>query len=193
MLFFGGAFAVIFPFLGSGVEFPVSAVYGAGFGAAVGALVDVFWAVVKPLARRRPAARRGAARRGAARRGAARRGAARRGAARRKILLNNPWQVWPCRAESMLGQASKRCCSWPRTEASLRHSGASSRTWNAMTDGHGIVWIVGDLRFPGMAASPDGVMWWDTTPIRIDRAGGGLSATVQAGLTRSAVGFLFDQ
>ncbi|MGW4807030.1 hypothetical protein [Kitasatospora sp. NPDC004272] len=88
---------------------------------------------------------------------------------RRALLENGPWQVWPVRMELYKGNAYS-----PRRVVLLRPDGSAERAfkakvpesvWLGYTDGLGLLWFCGDLRFGGVMATPGGSAPWSAEVI----------------------------
>ncbi|QKW23054.1 hypothetical protein HUT16_31745 [Kitasatospora sp. NA04385] len=88
---------------------------------------------------------------------------------RRTLLENGPWQVWPVRMELYAGNPYG-----PRRVVLLRPDGSAERAfkakvpesvWLGYTDGLGLLWFCGDLRFGGVMAAPGGSAPWSAEVI----------------------------
>ncbi|MFB7619345.1 hypothetical protein [Kitasatospora sp. NPDC056181] len=114
----------------------------------------------------------------------------------REILGAHPWQVWPCRMEQAPGETGKRLLllAPDGAVAAAFRGEVPDQVWRGMTDGRGIVWIAGDLRFDGFAALPGGDPCWYIQPVpTVSGGNGGLSEEIQQQLVRTAMTFAFDQ
>ncbi|MFD4905164.1 hypothetical protein [Kitasatospora purpeofusca] len=89
-----------------------------------------------------------------------------------EALESSPWQVWPVRLELLNG--SER---GPRRVVLLTPDGSAERAfeatvpesvWLGYTDGLGLLWFCGDLRFGGALASPGGTPVWPCKVIKGD-------------------------
>ncbi|MGA5548314.1 hypothetical protein [Streptomyces pseudogriseolus] len=86
---------------------------------------------------------------------------------RRRTLESNRWQVWPCLVEEIETSAFERrvVLLAPDKSAAATFRGTMPEdVWLGMTDGRGVLWIAGDLRFPGVAALPGGAPLWEIKP-----------------------------
>ena len=114
-------------------------------------------------------------------------------------VLAGRWQAWPCRMEAVVGQARRRVLLLdPEGVAAVAFlSAVPDDAWLDMTDGRGLVWFVGDLRFGGIMALPGGSpIWWTGTPVvsqKQTESSGGLHQVVEEELARQAVKFVFDK
>ncbi|SEG52827.1 hypothetical protein SAMN04489712_10656 [Thermomonospora echinospora] len=116
------------------------------------------------------------------------------------MIQREPWQAWPCRAES-----THQSRSHVVTRVSLLapdHSVAAQHTvrfrmetWQAMTDGYGVLLFAGDLRFASVIADPRTRRTYLTSPTQEDAAEreGPRSSAVEDELTRQAIGWIFSQ
>lgn len=64
-----------------------------------------------------------------------------------ELLRRHPWQAWPCRMEKryelhILGPRGETI----KTLRSVVATEISSKVWESVTDGVGVVWLCGDLR-----------------------------------------------
>jgi hypothetical protein len=78
-----------------------------------------------------------------------------------------PWQVWPARITEIPGRAFVRRLSLlapDRTVAAAFTGAVPPDVWEAMTDGHGLVWFAGDLRFGGVVTLPGSTRYWTVKP-----------------------------
>ncbi|MDT6983856.1 hypothetical protein ACFSUJ_12805 [Streptomyces lusitanus] len=84
-----------------------------------------------------------------------------------RLLETSRWQVWPCRLEEVEGKVLERrlvLLAPDRSVAAVFRGQVPHRVWMEMTDGRGVLWIAGDLRFPAVAAVPGGEPLWNITP-----------------------------
>ncbi|MFJ9601241.1 hypothetical protein [Streptomyces althioticus] len=51
-----------------------------------------------------------------------------------------------------------------KSVAAVFRAQVPQHVWMGMTDGRGVLWIAGDLRFPAVAAVPGGDPLWRITP-----------------------------
>ncbi|MFE5329819.1 hypothetical protein ACFRCG_25860 [Embleya sp. NPDC056575] len=83
------------------------------------------------------------------------------------LLRGQAWQVWPCRVDDIEGRITERRLSLLAPDGS---AAATFRTkmpqsvWVAMTDGRGVLWCAGDLRFDLVVAAAGGSPFWIATP-----------------------------
>ncbi|MBE1532662.1 hypothetical protein [Actinomadura algeriensis] len=120
----------------------------------------------------------------------------------RKVLDAQPWQVWPCRAEQVephvLGATVHVFLLAPdQSVAGVLKTRLQHHTWMSMTDGYGVLWFAGDLRFGGAIADPSDparptVSHASAVPRGAVAASGGDSVLVEE-LQRQAVGWVFGQ
>lgn len=108
------------------------------------------------------------------------------------------WQVWPCRAEEVPQQPLKRLLLLAPDQSVAREFRCAlpEDVWLGMTDGRGLVWFVGDLRFGGVVALPGGSpLWWARVPkvTSSPSTSTGTERLIEEELTRRAISFLFDQ
>lgn len=114
-------------------------------------------------------------------------------------VLDGHWQAWPCRMEAVGGQTYRRILllAPEGTVAVTFLSVVPQDAWMGMTDGRGLVWFVGDMRFGGTMALPGGDMiWWTGTPVvsqQVPESGSGVTRVVEEELARQAVKFVFDK
>lgn len=83
------------------------------------------------------------------------------------LLEASHWQVWPCRLEEIEGKAVHRRVVLLAPDKSVAASFVAvvpHSVWLGMTDGRGVLWIAGDLRFQGVAAVPGGRPLWVIEP-----------------------------
>ncbi|KAA9158060.1 hypothetical protein FPZ12_023425 [Amycolatopsis acidicola] len=115
-------------------------------------------------------------------------------------VLDGRWQAWPCRMEAVANTPQRRVLLLdPSGEAAVTFlSDVPGEAWLGLTDGRGLVWFVGDLRFGGMMALPGGdPLWWtgppvpDPAPAPAPSPSGGRKA-LEEELARQAVKFAFD-
>ncbi|WP_412078165.1 hypothetical protein ACLF6K_29795 [Streptomyces xanthophaeus] len=79
----------------------------------------------------------------------------------REMVRNRPWQVWPCRMETVRGDASSPMVvadvlllAPDRTVVAALRGFMRRSDWLATTDGRGLIWFCGDLRVGGWVARP---------------------------------------
>lgn len=114
-------------------------------------------------------------------------------------VLSGHWQAWPSRMEAVAGQQRRRVLLLdPKGGVAVTFlSAVPDAAWLSMTDGRGLVWFVGDLRFGGMMALPGGrPVWWTGAPVvsqKSPESSSGLSHVVEEELARQAVKFVFDK
>lgn len=114
--------------------------------------------------------------------------------ARRKILVEQPWQVWPCRLVDVSGSVPRRVLLLaPDGTVAAAYQNLPESAWLGMTDGRGLIWFAGDIRFNAVAAMPGGDPWWEVQPAPAPAPTGALQAEIQEQLVREAVQFTFDQ
>ncbi|MFI8201944.1 hypothetical protein [Streptomyces sp. NPDC085937] len=85
-----------------------------------------------------------------------------------RVLETSRWQVWPCRIEKIKGTAIARrllLLAPDKSVAAMFEGAVPHDVWLSMTDGRGVLWIAGDLRFPAVAAVPGGEPLWRITPV----------------------------
>ncbi|MFF9555674.1 hypothetical protein ACF1DY_07620 [Streptomyces albus] len=83
------------------------------------------------------------------------------------LLTDFRWQAWPCRLEEIPGKVSVRrvlLLAPDKSVAASFQGRVPHHVWFGMTDGRGVLWIAGDLRFPVVAALPGGAALWRMTP-----------------------------
>ncbi|MFD1044341.1 hypothetical protein ACFQ1S_01395 [Kibdelosporangium lantanae] len=101
--------------------------------------------------------------------------------------------------EAVVGQAHRRVLLLdPQgTVAVTFLSTVPQDAWMGMTDGRGLVWFVGDMRFGGVMALPGGsLIWWTGAPVAGQQAAessSGVRRVVEEELARQAVKFVFDE
>jgi hypothetical protein len=84
-----------------------------------------------------------------------------------RVLENNRWQVWPCRLEETPEKSAERrvlLLAPDKSVAASFRGNVPADVWLGMADGRGVLWIAGDLRFPGVAALPGGGSLWAIKP-----------------------------
>jgi hypothetical protein len=119
------------------------------------------------------------------------------------ILAEQPWQVWPCRVEQiephMLGATVHVFLLDPNENvAGVLKTRLQHGPWMNMTDGYGVLWFAGDLRFGGALADPSEnpsnpvVSYASPVPQQSVTPSGGNSAIAQE-LQRQAIGWVFGQ
>ncbi|MFG2291752.1 hypothetical protein [Streptomyces sp. NPDC048603] len=108
-------------------------------------------------------------------------------------LRTRPWQVWPARVRE---SGDKQ---WPhlmellapdRTAAATFRCRLPQDVWIGMTDGRGVVWICGDLRFGGVAALPGAERAWPVGAVspaqQVPPAPAGQAGALEEELVREA-------
>ncbi|WP_284746011.1 hypothetical protein [Amycolatopsis sp. RTGN1] len=114
-------------------------------------------------------------------------------------VLSGRWQVWPCRMEAVAGQARRRVLLLDPAgaDAVAFLSAVPDDAWLGMTDGRGLAWFVGDMRFGGLMALPGGTpIWWTGTPVinqTPPQSSGGVQRVIEEELARQALKFAFDK
>lgn len=114
-------------------------------------------------------------------------------------VLNGRWQAWPCRMESVPGQTRRRVVLLDPggADAVVFVSSVPQEAWMGTTDGRGLVWFVGDLRFGGLMALPGGApLWWTGPPVvdqKPSQPVNSVQHTLEEELTKQAVKFAFDK
>ena len=113
-------------------------------------------------------------------------------------VLGGRWQTWPCRMEAVAGLPRRRVLLLdPEGAVAVQFlSAVPEKTWLGMTDGRGLVWFVGDMRFGGMMALPGGdPVWWTGAPVvsQTPPQSSGVQRVVEEELARQAVKFAFDK
>ncbi|MEU2132683.1 hypothetical protein [Streptomyces sp. NPDC018352] len=112
--------------------------------------------------------------------------------------LSSPWQVWPCRVEEAAIKGAKLLILLGPDGAVARAfvSNMPDEAWISMTDGRGLVWFAGDMRFGGIAALPGGSpIWWAHSP----QANATLTASsnhqqrIEEEFTRQAISYVFSE
>ncbi|MGW5429291.1 hypothetical protein ACWET9_19095 [Streptomyces sp. NPDC004059] len=110
---------------------------------------------------------------------------------------SSPWQVWPCRLEAVQGEEARRLLLAPDgSVASEFRSTVPGEVWTGMTDGRGLVWLAGDMRFGGIVSLPGGSpVWWARLPKTEPETNpsSDIQRRIEEELTRRAIGFVFDQ
>ncbi|MDT0610407.1 hypothetical protein [Streptomyces lancefieldiae] len=82
-------------------------------------------------------------------------------------VKRGPWQVWPCRMEALPDKAAVHrvlMLGPDGTVAREMWSRVPVRIWVGRTDGLGLLWFCGDLRFGGVFAEPGGSPVWRAEP-----------------------------
>ncbi|KAB2386330.1 hypothetical protein [Actinomadura montaniterrae] len=119
----------------------------------------------------------------------------------RGILAEHPWQVWPCRVELVREHANPSTLVHvflldpDQNVAGVLKTTLQRATWNAMTDGYGVLWFAGDLRFGGALAHPADpadptVSYATVAPQQPATASPGSSVLMEE-LQRQAIGWTF--
>ncbi|WP_406499639.1 hypothetical protein OG936_33525 [Streptomyces sp. NBC_00846] len=112
--------------------------------------------------------------------------------------LSAPWQTWPCRVEGTIegGGRLLLLLAPDGTTARAFRALLPDSVWMGMTDGRGLVWFVGDMRFGGFMSLPGGDPIWPVVPYEVKteptRSSSGMHL-VEEELTRQAVAFSFDE
>jgi hypothetical protein len=112
--------------------------------------------------------------------------------------LSSPWQVWPCRVEEGAVKEVKllMLLGPDGTVARTFLSSMSDEVWIGMTDGRGLVWFAGDMRFGGIAALPGGSpIWWVHSPQAnaTPTASSDRQQRIEEELTRQAIAYVFNE
>jgi hypothetical protein len=121
----------------------------------------------------------------------------------RKILTEQPWQVWPCRVELIRDYVNPSVLVHvflldpDQNVAGVMKTRLQRATWLALTDGYGVLWFAGDLRFGGALAHPADpsdptVSYAGAVPQQPAAASQGRSVVMEE-LQRQAVGWTFGQ
>ncbi|MES9601830.1 hypothetical protein [Actinomadura sp. NPDC000929] len=121
----------------------------------------------------------------------------------RRVLTEQPWQVWPCRVELVRDFVNPAALVHvflldpDQNVAGVMKTRLQRGTWNSITDGYGVLWFAGDLRFGGALAHPADpadptVSYADAVPQRSASASPGDSVLVEE-LQRQAIGWTFGQ
>ncbi|MGI5330418.1 hypothetical protein [Actinomadura nitritigenes] len=121
----------------------------------------------------------------------------------RGILTEQPWQVWPCRVELIRDYVNPAALvrvfllDPDQKVAAVMQTRLQRATWNAMTDGYGVLWFAGDLRFGGALAHPADpadptVSYASAVPQQPAAASPGDSVVMEE-LQRQAIGWTFGQ
>jgi hypothetical protein len=119
------------------------------------------------------------------------------------ILAQQPWQVWPCRAEEiephMLGATVHVFLLDPdENVAGVLKTRLQHGPWMHMTDGYGVLWFAGDLRFGGALADPSDdpsnpVISYASPVAQQSIAPSGGNSAIAQELQRQAIGWVFGQ
>ncbi|MEV4001781.1 hypothetical protein [Actinomadura sp. NPDC049753] len=121
----------------------------------------------------------------------------------RRVLTEQPWQVWPCRVELVRDYANPAALVHvflldpDQNVAGVMKTRLQRGTWNSMTDGYGVLWFAGDLRFGGALAHPADptdptVSYASVVPQQSATASPGDSVLMEE-LQRQAIGWTFGQ
>ncbi|HEU5029277.1 MAG TPA: hypothetical protein VFV01_30510 [Spirillospora sp.] len=121
----------------------------------------------------------------------------------RGILSEQPWQVWPCRVDLIREHANPSALVHvflldpEQNVAAVLRTRLQRASWNAMTDGYGVLWFAGDLRFGGALAHPADptdptVSYASAVPQQPAAASPGSSVLMEE-LQRQAIGWTFGQ
>ncbi|TVT60865.1 hypothetical protein FNH05_03880 [Amycolatopsis rhizosphaerae] len=115
-------------------------------------------------------------------------------------IRRGPWQAWPGRLEEIPGQPQRKLLLLGPDGSVARefHCLVPDAGWTGLTDGRGLIWFVGDLRFGGIAGLPGGKpMWWTGRPVADPKpkppAQSGVGKVVEEELAREAVKYVFDK
>ncbi|WAL65887.1 hypothetical protein ORV05_34370 [Amycolatopsis cynarae] len=113
-------------------------------------------------------------------------------------VRRGPWQAWPGRLEEISGQPQRRLLllAPDGTVAREFRCLVPDAGWTGLTDGRGLIWFVGDLRFGGLAALPGGEpMWWTGPPVADPKppSQSAVGKAVEEELAREAVKYVFDK
>ncbi|MFD5752259.1 hypothetical protein [Streptomyces sp. NPDC127033] len=88
-----------------------------------------------------------------------------------KLVEKQPWQAWPCRVEEISGDTSvlgKRRILLLASDGSVVRGfdgQMPEEVWLSMTDGVGVLWVCGDLRFSVAMAPRGGSPIWLAAPV----------------------------
>lgn len=88
-----------------------------------------------------------------------------------KLVEEQPWQAWPCRVEEISGETStpgkRRVLLLAPDRSVVRgfDGPMPEEVWLSMTDGVGVLWVCGDLRFPVAMAPRGGSPIWLAAPV----------------------------
>ncbi|MBD2893100.1 hypothetical protein amrb99_20210 [Actinomadura sp. RB99] len=121
----------------------------------------------------------------------------------RRVLAEQPWQVWPCRVELVRDYVNPSTLVHvflldpDQNVAGVMKTRLQRATWHAMTDGYGVLWFAGDLRFGGALAHPADptdptVSYASAVPQQPATASSGDSVVMEE-LQRQAIGWTFGQ
>ncbi|WP_329305866.1 hypothetical protein OG322_40420 [Streptomyces sp. NBC_01260] len=110
----------------------------------------------------------------------------------------SPWQAWPCRVQEIAGVGDKAVLLLgPEGEVACTYqSPMPEDVWTGLTDGRGVVWFAGDVRFGGLLALPGGhPRWWARIPkVEITpRPISDRQLHIEEELTRQAVAYVFSE
>ncbi|WP_326692109.1 hypothetical protein OIE63_36510 [Streptomyces sp. NBC_01795] len=85
-----------------------------------------------------------------------------------RLAQQHPFQAWPCQVEEdRKGWNSKRIQLLAPDGSVAREfrTKMPDRAWQGMTDGRGVLWIAGDLRFSCLVAVPGAGNVWGSRPM----------------------------
>ncbi|MEU9018468.1 hypothetical protein [Actinomadura sp. NPDC048394] len=119
----------------------------------------------------------------------------------RGVLAEQPWQVWPCRVELVREHANPSALVHvflldpEENAAAVLKTRLQRATWRSLTDGYGVLWFAGDLRFGGALAHPADpadptVSYATVAPQQPATASPGSSVLMEE-LQRQAIGWTF--
>ncbi|MFF4177125.1 hypothetical protein [Streptomyces sp. NPDC001750] len=115
-------------------------------------------------------------------------------------VLTSPWQAWPCRVDAIPGNQTRRLLLLDPQGEAVRQFLAPAmphETWIGLTDGRGLIWFAGDMRFTGITALPGGnsIFWVHPvdTPAPQPAPSTDRQRLIEEELTRRAVTYVFDE
>ena len=86
-------------------------------------------------------------------------------------LSRNPWQAWPCRVDGVNGNPDSPkkivyLMSPDQQVVKAFETTMPRKAWMDLTDGMGILWVCGDLRYPIVMGTVLGTQVWQAKPAR---------------------------
>ncbi|MFF1503687.1 hypothetical protein ACFVZR_28250 [Streptomyces sp. NPDC058316] len=115
-------------------------------------------------------------------------------------VLASPWQAWPCRVEAIAGGEAKRLLLLDPQGGAARQLLAPAmpdEVWIGLTDGRGLIWFAGDLRFGGIASLPGGspIFWVKLIPTAapLPAPSDTRQRLIEEELARQAIAYVFDE